>query len=103
MIQSMMTTPVSVVNQMITKIQNGYPVEEFEVWEDVMIFLTEDMTESKLGGAGVDIWQFCHTGLHSKLIFAIEDDNHTLKVGGYMIKQGALETTTLCLGWNQTF
>lgn len=77
MIQSIMTTPVSVVNQIITKIQIGYPVEEFEGWEVDTNFLTEDITESNFGGDGVDTGQSCHSGLHSELILAMKDGNHT--------------------------
>lgn len=68
----MITTPVSVVNHMINKIQSGYPVELQDGWEVDMNSLTDDMTESSFGGADVVDVSFgehsCHTGLHSMFI-----------------------------------
>lgn len=76
MIQSIITTPVSVVNQMINNIQMGYPVELQEGWEVKINSLMDGKTESNFGGARVvdeDVLgaHSCQTGLHSRFIFTM--------------------------------
>lgn len=71
--QSMIVTPVSVVNHIMNNIQMGYPEVQALGWEEMKSF-TEFITESNLGGADVDVdvsgEHSCHTGLHSDCIFA---------------------------------